>query len=296
MEWKKNIIFSGNKLLNLLFYFCLVCLFLFALQLFCFTSFKIPSDSMEPVLVAGDWIMVNKMVKGARLFNLWRALNSEEVKIYRIPGLGEFKRNDVLVFNFPYREGRWDSICFDVMKYYVKRCVALPGDTLEIRKGFYKIRGIEDSIGNLPAQQYISGLGGNNCLGIVMESFPQNKVLDWTIQEFGPLVIPHKEMITEMNEKNYLLYKQLIDWEQKKKLRIDGNRILLSDSVIKEYQFLENYYFVSGDKMIYSQDSRYWGMLPESYIVGKAELIWRSEDLNTGKIRWERMMKRIKSN
>lgn len=37
---------------------------------------------------------------------------------------------------------RWDSIRLDVMQYYVKRCIALPGDTLEIREGFYKIRGV----------------------------------------------------------------------------------------------------------------------------------------------------------
>lgn len=44
--------------------------------------------------------------------------------------MGEFQENDILVFNFPYQMNRWDSVRMDVMQYYVKRCVALPGDTV----------------------------------------------------------------------------------------------------------------------------------------------------------------------
>ena len=83
---------------------------------------------MEPSLLAGDNILVNKGVMGGRLFNVWDALEGKDVHISRLPGLGKIKRNDVIVFNFPYSKQRWDSVAFDVMKYYVKRCVALPGN------------------------------------------------------------------------------------------------------------------------------------------------------------------------
>ena len=53
---------------------------------------------------------------------------------------------------------RWDSIRLDVMQYYVKRCIALPGDTLEIREGFYKIRGCDERLGNYNAQQSLANL------------------------------------------------------------------------------------------------------------------------------------------
>ena len=143
---------------NLAFFvFCMV-LILFLVQLFCFTSFKIPSDSMEPVLKDGDRILVNKMIKGARLFNVFAALDNEDFTIHRMPGWGNFKRNDILVFNFPYQQNRWDSIRMDVMQYYVKRCIDLPGDTLEIRGGFYKIRGCNEQVGNYPALQYLANL------------------------------------------------------------------------------------------------------------------------------------------
>ena len=49
-----------------------------------------------------------------------------------------------------------------------------------------------------------------------------------------------------------------------------------------------------GDNRTNSQDSRYWGMLPEEYIVGKATRIWYSEDKFTEKPRWDRIMQKIK--
>lgn len=282
------------RIVDLLFFLFCLLIVLFAVQLFCFTSFKIPSDSMEPALKDGDRILVNKMTKGARLFNVFSALNNEQVAIYRMPGFGDFKRNDILVFNFPYQMNRWDSIRMDVMQYYVKRCIALPGDTLEIRGGYYKVRGCNEQLGNYDAQQYLANLQDPGKYGIVTGTFPFDKRMGWTIREFGPLPVPQKGQVVAMNRTNYLLYRQLIGWEQKKKLRLKGGQITLGDSVISQYRFNENYYFVSGDNMANSQDSRYWGMLPEEYIVGKATRIWYSEDKYAGKTRWERVMKRIR--
>ena len=130
--------------------------------------------------------------------------------------------------------------------------------------------------------------------GIVFGTFPYNKQLKWNIREFGPLPVPQKGQVVEMDRTTYHLYKQLIVWEQKKKLRLKDGQVLLGDSLISRYRFKKNYYFVSGDNMANSQDSRYWGMLPEEYIVGKATRIWYSEDKFTDKPRWDRMMKKIK--
>lgn len=284
----------GKLLVNLLFFVVTIVVLLFFIQLFCFTSFKIPSDSMEPVLKAGDRILVNKMIKGARLFNVFDALDNKDVNIYRMPGWGDFKRNDILVFNFPYEEFRWDSIRIDVMQYYVKRCIALPGDTLEIREGIYKVRGCNEQLGNGNAQQYLAGLQHPEEQGIITGAFPNDWRLGWNIREFGPLPIPREGQMVMMDFTNYLLYRQLISWEQKKKIQMDGNSVLLGDSVIFQYRFKKNYYFVSGDNMANSQDSRYWGMLPEEYIVGKATRIWYSEDKFTERTRWERVMNKIK--
>ena len=135
---------------------------------------------MEPALLDGDNILVNKCVMGGRLFNVWDALGDKEVDIYRLPGLGKVKRNDVLVFNFPYLEQRWDSIAFRVMKYYVKRCVALPGDTFEISRGHYKVHGYTSELGNVESQDNLMRIverGREVDYGIVMRGYPYSCLL-----------------------------------------------------------------------------------------------------------------------
>ena len=96
-----------------------------------------------------------------------------------------------------------------------------------------------------------------------------------------------------MSRKHHSLYKHLIEWEQKEKLALKDDSVLLGDSLIHTYCFKENYYFMAGDRVTSSRDSRYWGLLPESYIVGVATLIWKSENMETGKIRWSRVLKAI---
>lgn len=279
-------------LLSVAFYICILIIGWLVLQTTCFMTFTIPSDSMAPTLQAGDRILVNKWIMGARIFNIWDALEGKEVKIHRLPGVGKVKRNDVLVFNFPY-PAKKDSLAMDVMLYYVKRCIALPGDTLEIRNGFYRIRGTEEELGNIAAQRRISGLTENNSRGVVMESFPWSKRLGWTIKEFGPLPVPAEGQVVSLDSTSILFYQHIIRYEQKKKLSLRDKLVYLGDSLIREYRFRENYYFVSGDNMENSRDSRYWGLLPESYIVGKATRIWKSEAPGDGHIRWDRVFKKI---
>lgn len=100
-----------NGITNVLFCLCLLVVILIVLQVFVVTSFKIPSDSMEPSLLAGDCILVDKCSGGARLFNVLDAVEKKEVRMHRMSGWRNFQRNDVLVFNFPIRAGgtalRW---------------------------------------------------------------------------------------------------------------------------------------------------------------------------------------------
>ncbi|NDW11628.1 signal peptidase I [Bacteroides sp. 214] len=266
----KTLKYILNKLLDVTFYLVLLALLWGVLQVFCFTSFNVPSDSMQPTLVPGDRIVVNKLAGGARLFDLFAALNRKPFNIYRMPGFSSFNRNDVLVFNYPYPD-RKDSISFDIMKYYVKRCIGLPGDTVEIRKGYFRVRGVEQALGNMEMQAIVANLPDTIK---EMRAFPKSQMLPWTIKEFGPFAVPAKGQVVQMSKENWRLYRFLIFWEQQQRPILQDDVVYLGDSIITEYSFRKDYYFMAGDRLINSQDSRYWGVVPEEYIVGKVAFAW----------------------
>jgi signal peptidase I len=247
---------------------------------------------MAPEVVAGDYVLVPKPLIGARLFNLFKVTADEQPDIYRLPGLRPISRNDMLVFNFPCPKD-WNRIEMSLKKYYIKRCIGMPGDTLTIDNGYYKVKGVDTSLGNMASQQTVSKRKDDTFEEGVFRSFPYDSVIDWNIKDFGPLYIPTEKAVIPMNRTHYVLYKKLIEWEQKGALSYQDSIVYLNGKPLHSYQFQKNYYFMAGDRVEDSQDSRYWGLLPEEYIVGKACLVWKSIDPYTGKFRWDRFLKRI---
>ncbi len=258
--------------------------------LFCFSSFRIPTESMQPTLLPGDYILVQKISLGPRLFNVLAALDGKKVSISRLPGWGKIRHNDVLVFNFPLSPD-WNKIEFDVMHYFAKRCIALPGDTLEVRDSQYRVRGLPVPLGDVEQQQAVRSLNLQDLDDGIAWWNPRET--RWNLHEAGPLWIPAKGCIVSMNPFHARLYRRLIEWEQQSELVIRADTVLLSGRPLSEYCFQENYYFMAGDAYMNSMDSRYWGLVPEEFIVGKAFLIWRSLDPHHHTFRWERFMKPI---
>ena len=266
-----------------LFWGCMVVALFVVMQIFLFSSFKIPSNSMEPGLIAGDYVLVNKLIPGARLFNVFASLRGEQVQIVRLPCLREIRRNDVVVFNYPY-PNNLDRIEMHMMKYYIKRCLGVPGDSLSIVNGYYRVNGIFEPVGNIEGQELFS-VQSNKMLkdAVLYWSFPKDSLISWNVKNFGPLYLPRKGDVIDMNRENISIYRKLIEWETGQKL----------DPRIVSYTFQKNYYFVAGDRIEDSQDSRYWGLLPEEFIVGKATFIWRSMNPQTRGVRWDRICSRI---
>ena len=294
MNYKLKMVFKKLRFYIILFMVAIV--FTVGMRVFIFTSIiKIPSDSMSPAVLAGDFIIASKMIPGPRVFrNLQQIRVDGKVQTKRFKGIREVCRNDILVFNFPYTNG-WDKLDMDLNVYYLKRCVAIPGDTFSIENGIYKVNNYPDSLGCFFRQEELAQMSRDDFSSIIWNSFPFDTVsYQWNIKDFGPLYVPTVGAVIAIDTLNITLYKSLIEYETDKRLFVRDGLVYLDNKIIKEYTFRLNYYFMAGDNLFDSKDSRYWGLLPEDCIIGKAIIITKSKDPLTDKFRWKRFFKLIK--
>lgn len=283
----------GRISLNIFYYSSIVVFVFILLRVFVFGSYKIPTDSMEPTIIPGDYILVNKLAYGARIFDLFDAIEGKKVKIKRMSGYSRIKNNDVLVFHIPH-PNTWDKIEMNMSKYFIKRCIGIPGDTLRIVNGIYVINSdTTKNYGNIKAEKMLSRMSKEMLPNGVYHTFPWDSTLNWNIKDFGPLYIPRKGDRIILGRTNSLLYKKIIEWEKGYSLSLLQDTLRDNKNPLLTYTFSHNYYFMGGDKVENSQDSRYWGLLPDDLIVGKASFIWKSKEPYSNKIRWKRVFKKI---
>lgn len=281
-----------KSVFQVLVFFSIAFIIAILLRCFFFASFKIPTPSMEPTVLSGDFVYVNKLILGPRVFKYSSFFNGKKAEVFRLPGFKKIKHNDVLVFNFPYSDSR--KLDMDLNVFYLKRCVAVPGDWFYIDNGIYKVKGCRDTLGYYPNQLILSKEKATDLPCGQYKCFPYDDKLNWNIKFFGPIYVPRKNDKLAINSQNIKYYKKIIEYETKKDISIHGSLISLNEQVINWYVFKSNYYFMAGDCVMDSYDSRYWGLLPEDNIVGKATMIWKSIEINTNKIRLNRIFKNIK--
>jgi signal peptidase I len=202
-----------------------IILVVLVLRSFLVEPFRIPSGSMMPTLLAGDFILVNKFSYGIRL----------PVTATKVVDIGTPQRGDVVVFRFPK----------DPATDYIKRIVGLPGDHIRYSDKTVYING------ERAAQEYVgiySGVGTG--LGMSGASLRTEQLGDGKHE----ILIQNSRRIAE-----------------------------------GEFTVPEGHYFVMGDNRDNSNDSRFWGTVPEENLVGKAFIIWMNWDSARGGITWDRI-------
>ncbi|MFC4821519.1 signal peptidase I [Dokdonella ginsengisoli] len=178
--------------------------------------FKIPSGSMMPTLLVGDFILVNKFSYGLRL----PVLNKKVLDV------GEPKRGDVFVFRYPENP----------KEDYIKRVIGLPGDEITYRNKVLYVNGEE--IAETGLGPYVGpGESGRSMAGAQVK-LEKLGAVEHRIMELPQAFIGH-----------------------------EGT-----------WKVPPGHYFAMGDNRDNSQDSRFWGFVPEQNLVGRAFVIWMNFD------------------
>ena len=197
---------------------------------FVIQPYRVPTGSLEPTVLPGDFILVNQFAYGLHL----PVLNTKIVNV------GEPKVGDIALFRFPENPSLT----------YVKRVIGVPGDHV-----VYKNKSLTIN-------------------GRVMQQMDLGMALD---QEYAvPSAVKVKQEVLPT-----VTHKIFIRDEITAGATIDVN-------------VPSGYYFVMGDNRDNSDDSRHWGFVPESNLVGKAFAIWMSWDSQNHAVRWSRIGKAIK--
>ena len=302
----RNLIYKNIKILNKLvdkfstvfiyvsFFIIFLCINYAVLRVFICDQFVVPSKSMEPTLIPGDRILVNKLIFGGRVYKSFNFEKNEALSCWRAWGMRKIKPNDVVVFNYPHGYLR-NKIEFKINFVYAKRCIGCPGDTVSIINGFYKNSNYNHILGDSIMQDRLMSTPDSilknqydfYTIPFIDENSP------WSTKNFGPLYIPSIDSKITMNTFNYHIYKNIIEFETGKKLILCGNIVYLNEKELKSYTFKKNYYFMGGDNVENSKDSRYCGLVPEDFIIGVATRISYHKDRDTDKIVWTRFFKKI---
>ncbi len=320
-----------------------------------------------------------------------------------LPGFQKVKRNDMVVFNFPagdtvvlenqgpsyydivrytaaqagmsYNEARamiWSdpnthiaARPVDKRENYIKRCVGVPGDILEIKDGVLYINeapayrpenlntpylvmfkpgmepgealvkelGMENMSGEIdglpanhfvvlltqPAMEKLKAMGITNSIApysygkgqiqtyamgrdgkqVAVPSMFPNDVnrYHWNVDNFGPIMIPKKGWTVTLTDSIYQQYDRAIRVYEGNSVEQRDGKFYVNGQEATSYTFKMDYYWMMGDNRHRSQDSRFFGFVPEDHLVGKAWFIWMSFNSNAdnffNKIRWNRLFSSI---
>jgi signal peptidase I len=230
----------------------------------------VPTPSMEKTIMTGDRILINKFIFGPSTPS-YIPFTNIELPFFQLPSIREPERNEIIVFRFP---GDQNQLVDDAVEFWVKRCLAIPGDTIEFKNKVVYVNGKRSPI-PIDINYFIQPIKNKGIKN--SRIFPNN--CDCNEDNYGPIIIPQKGDIVNLSTDNIDIWRTLINRDfGEEVVSISGNEIIIKGKVTKQYTIRQDYYFMVGDNRDNSLDSRFWGFLPRENIVGTPIIIFWSWD------------------
>jgi len=246
-------------------------------------SYMVPTGSMENTIMTGDFLLGNQFVYGART-PTWIGIpwtrHGFRVPSVRLPRFKTPQPGDIVIFKYPV----------DPALNYVKRCIAGPGETVEIRD---KVLYVDDHVYEDPEHaKYIRPIKYPSYWkepGI----FPYG---GGNADHYGPIYVPAEGDTLWFGKVHDDILQDVVELARRK-FEIRNNRMYVDGKMTDYYVVEQDHYFMIGDNRDNSLDSRYWGYVPDNLILGKAMVVFMSWDSSVPlyrffqKIRWKRIGK-----
>lgn len=224
-----------------------------------FKSYTVPTGSMAGTVLVGDYILCNP--------------------VSYLPGTLP-ERGTVITFVFP---GNRDEVEADVFQYYLKRCVAVAGDVLEVRDGYVYTNGVKEA---LPPHAQFQASPHYNPEYDAFLTFPEGA--GYTRNNWGPMRVPKKGDVITLDDRNLREWQVFVEREGHS-IQKDGMLIKIDGNVASSYTVERDYVFGMGDNRNDAQDSRYWGFIPVENIREIPVLVAFSKSHDGEGIRWDRI-------
>ena len=304
-----------------------------------FDLYQIPTASMEGNMRVGDNLIVSRTGIGMRIpftpvaipilaqktlpFSQIPGFSSTiQLPYMRLPGWTDIHNNDVVVFNWP-ADG--EEYPIDKKDNYVKRCVGIAGDSVNIIEGQVYINGnalpivnktqtvYEIALNQTLTTEFLAEYDLGDCQVLDLnakrymirtwkenaEAISKNSMVDSiktakkyyaeassqmflasshrdsidfasTIDNYGPFYLPKRGDKINLSPQNFDFYARAINTYEKGSITQDGTSFYNEAlEKITEYTFKYNYYWMMGDNRYNSLDSRMWGYVPETHVIGK---------------------------